>query len=54
MQVCPLCMSAGPFAELVDIRRRRHHACPGCRLIFVDTACRISPAAERALPSASQ
>lgn len=48
MRVCPLCASAGPFAELVDIRRRRHHACPGCRLIFVDTACRISPSAERA------
>lgn len=45
---CPLCGAPGPFAPLVDVRKRRHRLCGRCKLIFAEDSFLPSPEAERA------
>ena len=44
---CPLCGAPGPFATIVDVRKRRHRVCGRCKLIFVEAEFLPSPEAER-------
>ncbi len=46
-EMCPLCGSPGPFADVPDMRKRTLRACPACRLVFAAPADLPSAEAER-------